>query len=149
MAVGPTRRADRSTSIPPLEPRSSTISPVISLASAVGLPAIQRSRDGRGRQGIGLIVAVKIRGNQSEVRVGQIAARSIRSTAVCFLAGLLYALRSAYTGDIVVRRSPLILLLVRREELQQQDSRDVVAGTQHAADASFAAVGGSLATLFF
>ena len=38
MPVGPTRLADRSTSIPPPEPRSSTVSPGASSASAVGLP---------------------------------------------------------------------------------------------------------------
>jgi hypothetical protein len=38
LPVGPTRRADNSTSIPPPEPRSSTVSPAFSLASAVGLP---------------------------------------------------------------------------------------------------------------
>src|SRR5690606_19725951 len=36
--VGPTRRADSSTSIPPPLPRSSTTSPSCSSASAVGLP---------------------------------------------------------------------------------------------------------------
>jgi hypothetical protein len=36
--VGPTRFADRITSIPPPEPRSSTISPSRSSATAVGLP---------------------------------------------------------------------------------------------------------------
>src|ERR1017187_8774478 len=35
---GPTRRAERSTSMPPPEPRSSTVSPGLSRASAVGLP---------------------------------------------------------------------------------------------------------------
>src|SRR5215831_10897502 len=35
---GPTRRAERSTSMPPPEPRSSTVSPASSWASAVGLP---------------------------------------------------------------------------------------------------------------
>jgi hypothetical protein len=36
--VGPTRRADSSTSMPPPEPRSSTVWPGSSAASAVGLP---------------------------------------------------------------------------------------------------------------
>jgi len=36
--VGPTRLADRITSIPPPEPRSSTVSPSCSSATAVGLP---------------------------------------------------------------------------------------------------------------
>src|SRR5438477_11085264 len=36
--VGPTRLAESSTSIPPPEPRSSTISPACSSARAVGLP---------------------------------------------------------------------------------------------------------------
>src|SRR6185503_4627416 len=36
--VGPTRRADSSTSMPPPDPRSSTVSPAFSSASAVGLP---------------------------------------------------------------------------------------------------------------
>src|SRR5690349_21916101 len=38
LPVGPTRRADKRTSIPPPEPRSSTVSPGASSASAVGLP---------------------------------------------------------------------------------------------------------------
>jgi hypothetical protein len=38
LPVGPTRRADSSTSMPPPEPRSSTTSPDSSSASAVGLP---------------------------------------------------------------------------------------------------------------
>ena len=38
LPVGPTRRADSSTSMPPPEPRSSTTSPGASDASAVGLP---------------------------------------------------------------------------------------------------------------
>src|SRR5688500_3372273 len=38
LPVGPTRRAESSTSIPPPEPRSSTTSPGCSSASAVGLP---------------------------------------------------------------------------------------------------------------
>ncbi len=36
--VGPTRLADRITSIPPPEPRSSTVSPSCNSATAVGLP---------------------------------------------------------------------------------------------------------------
>src|SRR5215831_18263322 len=36
--VGPTLRADKNTSTPPPEPRSSTVSPGFSLARAVGLP---------------------------------------------------------------------------------------------------------------
>src|ERR1700757_2526482 len=36
--VGPTRFAERSTSIPPPDPRSSTVSPAFSCASAVGFP---------------------------------------------------------------------------------------------------------------
>ena len=36
--VGPTRLAESSTSMPPPEPRSSTVSPGSSAASAVGLP---------------------------------------------------------------------------------------------------------------
>src|ERR1700683_2656050 len=36
--VGPTRRAESSTSMPPPEPRSRTVSPALSLASAVGFP---------------------------------------------------------------------------------------------------------------
>jgi hypothetical protein len=36
--VGPTRLADRITSMPPPEPRSSTVSPARSSATAVGLP---------------------------------------------------------------------------------------------------------------
>ena len=38
MPVGPTRRAESSTSMPPPEPRSSTVSPGFNSASAVGLP---------------------------------------------------------------------------------------------------------------
>src|SRR5262245_47532833 len=38
LPLGPTRLADSSTSIPPPEPRSSTVSPARSSASAVGLP---------------------------------------------------------------------------------------------------------------
>src|ERR1700752_3531780 len=38
LPVGPPRRDDSSTSIPPPEPRSSTVSPAFSSASAVGLP---------------------------------------------------------------------------------------------------------------
>src|SRR5262245_8668308 len=38
LPVGPTRRAESSTSIPPPEPRSSTVSPARSSARAVGLP---------------------------------------------------------------------------------------------------------------
>src|SRR4051794_1476272 len=38
MPVGPTRRADSRTSIPPPEPRSRTVSPSLNSASAVGLP---------------------------------------------------------------------------------------------------------------
>ena len=38
LPVGPTRFADSSTSIPPPEPRSSTVSPACSSASAVGFP---------------------------------------------------------------------------------------------------------------
>ena len=38
LPVGPTRRAESSTSMPPPEPRSSTTSPSCSSASAVGLP---------------------------------------------------------------------------------------------------------------
>src|SRR5262245_58028977 len=38
LPVGPTRRAESSTSMPPPEPRSSTVSPSRSSASAVGLP---------------------------------------------------------------------------------------------------------------
>src|SRR5581483_8927641 len=38
LPLGPTRRAERSTSMPPPEPRSSTTSPSWSSASAVGLP---------------------------------------------------------------------------------------------------------------
>src|SRR6476661_3457308 len=38
LPVGPTRRAESSTSIPPPEPRSRTVSPGLSSASAVGLP---------------------------------------------------------------------------------------------------------------
>jgi len=38
LPVGPTRLADSSTSMPPPEPRSSTVSPAFSSASAVGLP---------------------------------------------------------------------------------------------------------------
>src|SRR5438105_3287606 len=38
LPVGPTRLADSSTSMPPPEPRSSTTSPGLSCASAVGLP---------------------------------------------------------------------------------------------------------------
>src|SRR5438270_13371213 len=44
LPVGPTRRADSSTSIPPPEPRSSTVSPGLSSARAVGLP---QPRDAR------------------------------------------------------------------------------------------------------
>jgi hypothetical protein len=36
--LGPTRFADRITSIPPPEPRSSTVSPSCSSATAIGLP---------------------------------------------------------------------------------------------------------------
>src|SRR5208283_1933399 len=36
--VGPTRRAERSTSMPPPEPRSSTTSPAFRFAKAVGFP---------------------------------------------------------------------------------------------------------------
>src|SRR6266850_3768718 len=36
--VGPTRRAESRTSIPPPEPRSRTVSPGLSIASAVGFP---------------------------------------------------------------------------------------------------------------
>ena len=36
--VGPTRRAESRTSMPPPEPRSSTVSPAFNSASAVGLP---------------------------------------------------------------------------------------------------------------
>ena len=38
LPVGPTRLAERSTSMPPPEPRSSTVCPASSAASAVGLP---------------------------------------------------------------------------------------------------------------
>src|SRR5215831_15294915 len=38
LPVGPTRLADSNTSIPPPDPRSSTVSPARSSASAVGLP---------------------------------------------------------------------------------------------------------------
>ena len=38
LPVGPTRLAESSTSIPPPEPRSSTVSPALSSATAVGLP---------------------------------------------------------------------------------------------------------------
>src|ERR1039457_3371265 len=38
LPVGPTRLAESSTSMPPPEPRSSTVSPAFSCASAVGLP---------------------------------------------------------------------------------------------------------------
>ena len=38
LPVGPTRRADKITSMPPPDPRSSTTCPVSSCASAVGLP---------------------------------------------------------------------------------------------------------------
>src|ERR1051325_3574784 len=38
LPVGPTRLAESNTSIPPPEPRSSTVSPSFSSASAVGLP---------------------------------------------------------------------------------------------------------------
>src|SRR5579862_5255713 len=38
LPVGPTRRAESSTSMPPPEPRSRTVSPALSLAKAVGLP---------------------------------------------------------------------------------------------------------------
>ena len=38
LPVGPTRRADSRTSMPPPEPKSNTISPGFRVASAVGLP---------------------------------------------------------------------------------------------------------------
>src|ERR1035438_3937388 len=38
LPVGPTRLAESSTSMPPPEPRSSTVSPALSCANAVGLP---------------------------------------------------------------------------------------------------------------
>src|SRR5207302_3522929 len=38
LPAGPTRRADSSTSMPPPDPRSSTVSPGFNSASAVGLP---------------------------------------------------------------------------------------------------------------
>ena len=44
LPVGPTRRAESSTSMPPPEPRSSTTSPAWSWASAVGLPQPSEAR---------------------------------------------------------------------------------------------------------
>ena len=44
LPVGPTRRADSRTSMPPPEPRSSTVSPAFSSASAVGLPQPSEAR---------------------------------------------------------------------------------------------------------
>src|SRR5512135_3314405 len=44
LPVGPTRLAESSTSIPPPEPRSSTVSPGFNLASAVGLPQPNEAR---------------------------------------------------------------------------------------------------------
>src|SRR5579872_7143251 len=44
LPVGPTRRAESSTSIPPPDPRSSTVSPALSLARAVGLPQPREAR---------------------------------------------------------------------------------------------------------
>src|SRR5262245_63855889 len=38
LPVGPTRRADNSTSMPPPEPRSSTVSPGLNSATISGLP---------------------------------------------------------------------------------------------------------------
>src|SRR6266508_5652509 len=44
LPVGPTRRAESRTSMPPPEPRSRTISPGLSSASAVGLPQPSEAR---------------------------------------------------------------------------------------------------------
>src|ERR1017187_6718164 len=44
MPVGPTRRADSSTSMPPPEPRSRTVSPGFNWARAVGLPQPRLAR---------------------------------------------------------------------------------------------------------
>ena len=60
--VGPTRRAESRTSIPPPEPRSSTVSPAFNCASAVGLPQPNEASTRFLRQRAGLRTIVKVRG---------------------------------------------------------------------------------------
>ena len=68
MPVGPTRRAESSTSMPPPEPRSSTVSPSCRSATAVGIAAAERRERARCRAARPLAVGVQTGAERARAR---------------------------------------------------------------------------------
>src|SRR5580693_8002210 len=111
--VGPTRRAESSTSTPPPEPRSRTVSPALSLASAVGFP--QPSEASIASAGISLTCAASYRfdviGSHPQLVEAAVApqqelppvvARSAASPYFSFTASLMFAsaMRPSLLADL-------------------------------------------------
>ena len=76
--VGPTRFAERITSMPPPEPRSSTVSPSCRSATAVGLPQPSEASDGRVGQLAALLCVVERLAELRRVALAVCAARRRR-----------------------------------------------------------------------
>src|SRR5688572_26645096 len=142
MPVGPTRRAESSTSMPPPLPRSSTTSPSFSSASAVGLP--QPSDASTALSGSADVVTASYRSRvigsvalaSEQQDVPQPPANFAPAAARCS-ASPYFAQTIAFTSDMACIPSRMVDLSSQKKPAQQLQGS--AAGSRRAAASDSAA----------